>query len=360
MATIGIVELSRHYEVLRTYALKAKHEGNNVQLFVSKNVYNELHDILKKQNFIWHIIDLSSGFISGIKQHEAALNMCDDVICCTQETLTGEVITKEWQTPSTMVLHELHRNYDVLSFFHWKGGVKTYLKFFHLIFTSYFSNRKSALKYFDFIGVASEGMKRYAEKKYKLSNIKVLSFYFQEFRSPVHHRDDKCVAVIPGTFDDSSRDYGSVVELISGILPHLNKKLELILLGKYIHKGSNEKVKKALIDLQSEKFQVVFYDTNIRQEIYDDTILSSDFLLLPLKSQWVSNTIIRTADQSYVSGNLGDVMRYGIPALMTSLHPYDEDIKPYVTEYDLSEKGRKIVRDFINEMKYNRIKEYQF
>ncbi|MFM2395416.1 MAG: hypothetical protein RLZZ546_3399 [Bacteroidota bacterium] len=359
MTKIGIIELSRHYEVLRTYALKMKQEGNTVILFVTENVYEALYKILEKQNFEWHIVDLSLGYKKGILDHYVSLNECDEIICCTQEDIFGQVITKEWEPKTTMVLHELHRNFDVFANFNWRGDVMLYLKFLHLILTGYFTKRKRALKKFDFIGVASEGMKQYAEKKYKVSNIRVLPFYFNEYKSEIHKRENLCIAVIPGTFDNTSRDYESIVQLLSKSIPKINKKLQLILLGQYVKNKHNEKIKKALMDMQGEKFELVSYNNNIQLQMYDETILASDFLILPLKSQWVSNTIIRTADKSYVSGNVGDVMRYGIPALITSLHPYNESITPYVTEYDISSKGIAIVIDYINEQKYNMIKEKQ-
>lgn len=209
---------------------------------------------------------------------------------------------------------------------------------------------------FDGIIVPSPQMKSYAEGKKVLKPIVALPFLYNEHLPVIHHRDTTTI-VIPGTVNQRSRDYYMVLETLQCMNSNgFDCPVNLILLGQCKGKEAM-RIKEQFLALKFHWLQVSTYDEAVPQATYDRLMLEADFYLLPLQRKWTYGIVNERGGTTCLSGNIGDMVRYGMPVLLPKSYQIEENLLPLVTYFDTDvRQAAGVWTDFIKNKTYNQVK----
>lgn len=358
MPKIALLEFSGHYEVIRSYTKIFLANDYNVSLFVSEYNYKFIKDLKgfdEIQMTIWYEHE---NFDSFIITNLPVIEMNDIVISCSEHNRNNEVIQKKWQTFSYQVVHDLHNTYDPILNLSFKGGLYQFFRITKYLLSGYFIKKKRAIGKFDGIIVPSKIMAQYVKENHWCKNVKLLPFFFNEFQSPIQNRD-VCKIVIPGTVNTKRRDYN----FVRRVLLELSKKdtipkIELILLGKPIGSDGRAAIKE-IMSLSSPFLKVSFFENTISLQDFDTKMKDADFLFLPLKNEWQYGVVNEIGGLSCISGNIGDMVRFGLPTLVPSSYRLDPELEFLVKRFEENDLERSVamITEFISKKQYNLIKQ---
>jgi hypothetical protein len=357
MIKIAIIELASHFEVARAYAKMALANGYSVLMVVNESNHSQLKslfDVADKIEWMVGPDDVMGNFLSTCK---SAIDQCNLVICCTPEQKNGTVILKEWLAISYLVVHDVNNYFDIVKNINTSGGIRQYLRIAKFYFTGYFSKRQKALQTFDGVIVPSIHMKSYADAKTAVKQIITLPFLYNE-HLPVIHNHDTTNIVIPGTVNQRSRNYDFVHEVMCRMdADGFDCPVSLTLLGQC--KGQKAQViRQKFLSMNFQWLQVTTFEEAVSQSTYDKLMLEADFYLLPLQRRWQYGIVNEIGGTTCLSGNIGDMVRYGMPILLPIEYQLQDLLLPLVTHYDNEvSHAAKVWSDFIKNKTYNQVKQ---
>lgn len=197
-----------------------------------------------------------------------------------------------------------------------------------------------------------EAPKVYQKTKYLLgidelmskeNGFKFLPIYFNQFNS--QNIENKVITiVIPGAVSQSRRDYYSFFEKLKNF-KNINQNYKIIFLGKASGKEL-ERLNK-LIDEIPQFVNIQFFKEKIKQEEFDELMLKADFLYCPIQTETQFFSIKEIYGKTKISGNIGDAIKYGKPAIFPSTYPSD-------LEFIIEEKENLQTQFFeVKDLKFN-------
>ncbi len=356
MKRVAIIELAGHFEVARAYAKMAIGLGYKVVLITNEKNYNNLKNVFSiSDNIVWSV-KKNETYDEFIKHAHETIDQCDMAICCTPECQDGTVLKKTWQTRTLLVLHDVNNYFNVKNNLVWQGGFTQWLRILKYFAKGYFAKRKKALKTFDKAIVPSIYIKQYIDTILPDNDIEVLPFLYNEENVKIH--DNKiCTIVIPGTVSQRSRDYLMTYQVLSKMIESgFDAKLSIVLLGQCLGE-EGKKIKKMLSLLESPSISITTFDAAVPQAAYDKIIAEADFFLLPLQSKWQYGIVNEIGSLTCLSGNIGDMVRYGMPVLLPTHYQIQQELLPLVTYFDTEiESAAVLWSDYIKNKTYNEIK----
>jgi hypothetical protein len=357
MYKVAIIELTSHFEVARAYAKMILSAGHRAAIFTTEANYVQLKNVFFSGDKItWHIMQKEEKYTAYLEQQINNLDTSDIVLCCTGEIKDGTVISKIWKPLTCLVIHDANNYFDFKRNIDWNGGLKQLLRIARYFLIQYFSKRQKALKTFDKIIVPSPYIKQYLEKFESSLPIEVLPFLYNEYEVQPN-QSDSCTVVIPGTVNQRSRDYFMVCSVLKKMFASgYNAKIKLVLLGVCKSKVALE-IKSELQSISPGMLSIQAFDKEIDQTTYDAIIQKADFFLLPLQSKWQYGIVNEIGGITCLSGNIGDMVRYGMPALLPEHYKVQDELLALVTYYDSDvEKAAHSWNDYIVNKEYNKIK----
>ena len=131
------------------------------------------------------------------------------------------------------------------------------------------------------------------------------------------------------------------------IIPKLEKKVELVFLGKI--KGIyGKRIVHAFQNLQSNRVTFKSYLTRVQQLEFNNVMGNTDLLVSPI----ILNTRYKIYREKYgftkIAGIETDVIRYGIPAIIPSGYPLDKNLRQVIDGYDTPEGLSELLLKYIN------------
>lgn len=356
MNRIAIIELAGHFEVARAYAKMALESGFSVLMVVNESNHLQLKVVFNDEDKIVWLVAHDHSLDNFLSANKLIIDQCSLVICCTPEQKNGTVISKEWQATTYLVIHDVNNYFEVVKNINTSGGLRQLLRIAKYYFTGYFSKRKKALHTFEGIIVPSPAIKAYTAVRTAMQSIVSLPFFYNEHR-PVIYNHDHTTIVIPGTVNQRSRDYNMVYETLHCMNANgFDRPVNLILLGQC--KGQEAlKIRQKFLDMNFHWLQLTTFEAAVPQSTYDRLMLEADFYLLPLQHQWRYGIVNEIGGTTCLSGNIGDMVRYGMPVLLPNGYQIQEELMPLVTYYDNDVKNTaKVWGDYIENKIYNHIK----
>jgi len=76
------------------------------------------------------------------------------------------------------------------------------------------------------------------------------------------------------------------------------------------------------------------HSKRVPQQEFDETLTSTDFLLLPIASRTKKGIYPEYYGCTKISGGINDVIRYGKPALLPATYPVVKELEPITEAYD--------------------------
>lgn len=303
MKKIAYIELDTHAELANNFFELTKDSGEiSVDFYFSEKIYkllklegenifltdySELLEVLKKKNYDLIIIGTVHRHFNFYK-----------------------AIVNKYKT--AIVVHNL--NFTKAS--RWE------------LFKSIFKkDQQYRLKLFLKEGLL-ESSKVYKRAKYllgidelmsKQNHLKFLPIYFNQFTSENSEKDIIRI-VVPGAVSQSRRDYYSFFEKLKNF-KDVNLNYEIIFLGK----ASGEELER-LNQFSNEIPQFIkiqYFEEKLKQEKFDELMVKSDFLYCPIQTETEFFSVKEIYGKTKISGNIGDAIKYGKPAIFPSTYPSD-------------------------------------
>jgi hypothetical protein len=134
-------------------------------------------------------------------------------------------------------------------------------------------------------------------------------------------------------------------------------KIQLMILGNTKSKEAKTIVNK-LKSLECINFNVVSFDNEICQKEFDNHLLYTDILLLPLQKRWQYGVVDEIGGVTCVSGNIGDMVRFGLPAILPSDYylPIELEDLCFRLSFSELEADALLLSEIIISKKYNILK----
>lgn len=327
-----LIEHAAHFEVARAYAGMFLAAGWKVTLALNEKNAGFLEGVFGESDqltfFVLKHSDDQAGYWSELSDRAERANL---VIVCSHENNAGGLVHRKWKTNSYLVIHDGFNYIDPLGHLEWGGGLRQWLRIVKYFATGYFRKRIKSAHQYDGWLTPVEWPESWKNKS-KVAEVLYLPFLWNEGIGSV--KSDCFHIVVPGTVNQRSRDYLSVKKLIqrmantSGLPP-----CKITLLGKAAS-PAEVKLVNEMKKAATQNVALVTFDNHLGSADFDAIMRSADLLLLPLQPSWQYGVVREIGGISCLSGNIGDMVRYGKMALIPKhyhLHPL---LKEYVFFYD--------------------------
>ena len=150
---------------------------------------------------------------------------------------------------------------------------------------------------------------------------------------------------------DKSRDYEAV---LSALYTVKSKNINLTLLGRPLGKYGDLMIKKYQ---ELNNLQLKYYTQFIDQENFDRVMRNTDFLILPMVQHMRFGVVTEQNGFSCVSGNINDMLRFGLPAIIPNFYPLEPHLEFMVERYKDSSQLAELVDKWSSRKSYNKIKQ---
>ncbi|MCG2793206.1 MAG: hypothetical protein L6262_06655 [Weeksellaceae bacterium] len=157
------------------------------------------------------------------------------------------------------------------------------------------------------------------------NDLKFFPLFFNQFESQVSG-NDVITVVIPGEVSQKRRDYNSLLTKLKNF-KNIGQNYDIILLGKAA--GKELKLLKSISDLLPQFINIKYFTEKISQKYFDKQMLKADVLYCPIQTETQFFSIKEIYGLTKISGNIGDAIKYGKPAIFPPA--YRSDL-PFIIE----------------------------
>ncbi|MFT5765485.1 MAG: hypothetical protein ACI8X3_002922 [Saprospiraceae bacterium] len=334
---IGIIELYQHNEVLIHYCDLLLFGKQRLYVFCSTLIYDDLPERLKKSSIIWFLDDKDKNIDKFIKKNEAPIKECRFLLITTVFTDFSSFIKVASWKKSALIIHSAHTWLRPFRHIHLRKGhqIADTFRLFKSLFMRQAFLRKKLLKKVDYIALPNDAILKYVRENFTApKNAEFVSIPFACFegRKAVLAKAHTTFT-ITGSLGDDVRDYRAVLEALKILLPALNRKIKLILLGVAKRK-SGQLLKEEFDQLKHPFLEVITFSAYISQMDYENYLFETDYLILPLKKYTQFYVFRELTCFSKLSGSVNDMVRFGIPAIASEHCTVDELVDKSIFYYE--------------------------
>lgn len=315
---IGIVELQYHSEFLHTIIqLFAK---ENVTVFTTRSIYNELPNESKKANFcLKHSKQRTKDFLSSIRTQDYDYLFVNTI----QPSMVDIPAWKNFKPKCTSILtlHNLNA-WNTHTPYLRKNLLHTIDSFAASFLT------KSLINKFDNINVVYSPLTSLAKMYFPLHNILNIPYAFAQKNIKIDKKETIDV-VVPGTVTQKRRNYHLVMKAFEQLLKK-HSNLRLILLGKNVDNIS-------MPSTDGVEEQVLTFDKYVPPIEYHEHLRQADVVLVPSLFGMHS---VNTAEELYglsKSPNIHEAIKWRkallVPEYISVDHRLQTSTQAY-TSYD--------------------------
>ncbi|MFF8784496.1 hypothetical protein [Streptomyces sp. NPDC015125] len=172
--------------------------------------------------------------------------------------------------------------------------------------------------------------------------------------SPAEFVRDEVRCCIPGRMY-SGRNHAEVLSALEVAAPRLTRRLRVDFLGEHATEETKAAVGAARKAV-GPSVELRDHPGYVAQEEFDRTLAEADFLMLPVSEYLTRNGIIETRGQTCVTGNINDMVRFGLPALMPAFYPLSDHTDGMTARYSDVPSLAELVVTWVNTGEFNRRK----
>ncbi len=339
--TIAIIELYQHDEVLRHYCDLLSAGDYNIIVFCSKTVFENIKDCGWVDKVDWYINEAEASIPEFLYTSHAAIQGCDLVFVTTALSHFKAFYELSKLNKTLLLVHNAHAFLAPGQSLYFQQPLPDRLRWMKVMFNRFHFYQKKMLKTVFAFAFPTETILDYVKESFEVHDqLKLLSLPFAYYRQREKIQSDKITITIPCTVVSGLRDYDSVLHAFLQLKQKLKENIRLVLLGK--PKKDGKKIIENFQVLTSDKIEVVSFDKFIPTAEYEQWLLSSDFMLLPLKAYGRYYIYKERMGYSKISGSINDMIRFGIPSLIANTYPLENQLLPMTDSYmdadDLAEK----------------------
>jgi hypothetical protein len=160
------------------------------------------------------------------------------------------------------------------------------------------------------------------------------------------------IITIPGIVSQNRRDYRHLIDLLPELNRLISNPIVLYLLGAPKTRTDN-KILKQLNALSLKYIEIKSFLEDVPADQYDAMLSITDFLLLPIKIRKVYRSSYEYRGKSCTSGNLNDMIRFSLPAIVPRELPLSSDVEGLVDTYKSRRDLLNVLTLWINKRHYN-------
>lgn len=352
---IAIIELDTHSECLYSFCKIFAGSEHHLTIYTKRSIHNEITGESFMRQFEWQIKPQKLSKAKYLRRINNSLNEHDVIFISTIESCYRTYANLDYKALTILRIHNANTWLN-----RWKSiSIRftpyiLYKDFSYFIRIAVFGldwlHTKRLLEKVDFITLPNKTIQNYVEKRGLMDSGKVApSFPLAVYDNGTTGDKNKDVVriTVPGAVDQRRRDYQLLLSAWKQIIPKLEKRVELSLLGK-TKGGYGRKIVNAFRDLQSDKFSFKSYLKRLQQLEFNSVMRNSDLLLSPI----ILDTRYKIYREKYgftkISGIETDVIRYGIPAIIPSGYPLEGNLKQLIDGYDSLEGLSELLLNYIN------------
>lgn len=330
MKKVGIFEID-HYEM--GYALlKVLSKDYETYFFTTEELHERLsikftegiHWIMmKKDESLTGFYKIMSGEVNRNKMNLLLINTIEDNFT----ELASEL--RNTESKNVLTLHNVNFWFNHSNWF---------------LSDSYKKNKHKIVlkKEMDAYCVLSDNVKNYLNETYK-PNKPVFVFPYSIYEPQNNVQSNEISFAVPGSIDVSRRDY----ELILNCFEELHKenfKCNLYLLGAPAYEYGKSILERAKA-LREKGVSIVYFEKLVDQEVFDDLISKSTFVLSPLQP------VIREEQygKSKETGCFFDMIRYSKPGIVPEYVPAPPQMRSSVMCYSDKQSLMSLLKKIIGD-----------
>lgn len=350
---MAIIELAHHNEVVRAYAISLVSQEIKISIFTTSWILEQYYDLRDHPLITWHIKEQEESSFQFIHRVKEPIDKCSCVILTSLEDGEKGFLKNSFSIASYLVVHDVHTLFEYKNNLNF-SGIKSLGRVLKHIFFGILKMRALSASTFDYFILPSGEVYKYVQSKPYFNNrFLVAPFAINDEISELLDHD--CVRItIPGIVDDKSRDYLPVIHAISTLEP-LKAQVQLCLLGKPSSKYGRSVVDK-FNELKSESVDILSFNQFIPQKQFDKIMRETDFLICPMNKVMKFGPVNEKNGFSCVSGNMNDIIRFGLPSLIPDYYPLPANLKNVITQYRDASNLNSILTEWIDKGIYNHIK----
>ncbi len=349
---IGILEVRRHVPVLYTFGKVCKTKNTNVTIFTTADLFSRLETYLKdKNNFNFVIKEKNESIHHFLKRVKSICNEKIDLLFINtiHETIFDliEYLSFDIKSKTILVVHHVNAWLRPTLVLNIKHIIRTIDTNFSSVLIKKFIFPK-----FDAINVIYSPVKDHI-----ITNI---GFDKEIFTIPTSIFEDKIIinkeknnstlrVVIPGLIQEHRKDFATIFPVFEKLFNRHREKLRLCVLGMPVGRYG-ERVLNKFKEMKKENYEVILFDSFVKDDIFDKELKESDIILTPMRIKTrADNEIEEEYGKTVGSGIIYNAIQYAKPIIA----PNEFNMLRELDSSSLKYKNSKDLEAMIDELILN-------
>lgn len=343
-----IIEPFQHYEVL--HSLLRMVIASRRSATVITNQFCKNHIKLDQSNSItWHV---SPKTEEAILKQKTLLGQEVKIIFTT---INPNSIFWKWKNLNNHISAYIHNGHSFFNLDSYRITSLSYkTKHWSYTLRGDYHQQRNILRQLTRILVPDEEIKKHLKARIKPKDqqkIKRLPFAFPEFPIQIHHHE-LIQITIPGTISNQLRDYQTIIDCLEKVDQAIKVSVRLTLLGRLKEVAIRAAFKKTSL----KNIEVEIFPDYIAPDSFEERMRETDFLLLPIREKVIYKAHYEHRGKSSVSGNINDLTRYALPAILPDFYPLDSKLEKITDRYSDVDNLSKILINWISNRRFNHLK----
>ena len=343
-----LIEPFQHYEVLHSVLRMVIATGGSATVIT--NEFCKQHIQLDNSPAITWLVAPSTEEV--ILQQQVRLQKTSAIIFTTIDPYSA---FWTWRSPKREVaayVHNAHSFFDLLEYS--IPGFLYRLKNWSYVVRGDYQRQKEILAQLACVLVPDRRIDEHLRSKVAVNlrkRIKVLPFAFPEF-NPKIHLNNPIQITVPGTISNQLRDY----KILLTCLPQVDQVIKIPVQINLLGRPKATKIYSAFKKLRLKNIKINLFGDYIAPELFERQMRTTDFLLLPIQEKVIYKAHYEYRGKSSVSGNINDITRYALPAILPNFYPLDNSLEEWVVRYSDTKNLTDILIRWISNQAFDEIK----
>lgn len=355
---ICLIELYGHSEVLYILYRLLRYDFE-VSVFTNQAIVRDAKDYFEEELKNWYVQLEKESKEQFIKRHFSQLNEQHILIFITLISSYQFFANTTFRAKTIFVVHNVNTMLQSKEKL-WLDKSSFQYFIFDLLrlardkFQRVNFYKKKLLQSMDYISFASPTLSNYAKSitnEYDKKIIAPLPFGFYENEKEETQKRDTIIISVPGGVMQRARDYKMLYDVMAQVIPTTKKKVCLQLLGNSENE-SGKNIIEFFKKLESDNFRLVYFQQSLPQKEFDSFLRKTDFMILPLHKYRKSGLCQEECGLSFISGGLNDILRFGIPALVTKDYPVEKEVSPLIDYFEDKNELQETLQEWIDDSIY--------
>lgn len=348
LTSLILIEPFQHYEVL--HSILRMVEKREESITVITNDFCKNHINFKDKNFItWYT---STNTEDTILAQQQLIQSTSKILFTTIDPAS---IFWKWEKPNTKIfayVHNAHNFFDLNSY-------RVSTLFYQTKYQAYrlrgdYHQQQNILDQLAILLLpdtkVTTHIKSRIDSKYH-DKIKKLPFAFPKY-DPTIHQHEQINICVPGTIANKSRNYQLLAGCLQIVDQAIQTPVQLTLLGRL----RAPSIQRLFEKINFQKIKIEIFSDYVSPDLFQERMLETDFLLLPLQEKLIYKAHFEYFGQSSVSGNINDLTQYALPAILPDFYPLESPLEELVARYQSEEELTQILIDWITNRTFNQLK----